>query len=86
MDRDRLDNGPRINPDMTILDIISRYRQTEAVFKQYDEKAGVCLCCHALFSSLKDVADKYCLDLEEMTAVLKAVIKDSKKQKGQSIS
>jgi hypothetical protein len=77
MDRDRLDNGPRINPDMTILDIISRYRQTEAVFKQFDKKAGICLCCDALFSPLKDVAGKYCLDLEEMMAELKAVIEDS---------
>jgi hypothetical protein len=78
MDEDRLDNGSRINPDMTILDIISRYRQTEAVFKQYDEKADVCLCCDALFIPLKDVTDKYCLDLEEMMAELKAVIEDNK--------
>jgi hypothetical protein len=86
MNEDRHDNRSRINPDMTILDIVSRYRQTEAVFKQYDEKAGACLCCDALFSTLKDVADKYCLDLEEMMAELKAVIEDSKQQKGQSIS
>jgi hypothetical protein len=78
MDKDQPNNRSRINPDMTILDIVSRYRQAEAVFKRYDEKAGVCLCCHALFSSLKDVADKYCLDLEEMMAELKAIIGDGK--------
>jgi hypothetical protein len=61
---------------MTILDLVSRYRQTEAVFKQYDEKAGVCLCCEALFDPLKDVADKYHLDLAKLTADLRAAIED----------
>jgi hypothetical protein len=56
----------RIHPDMTILDIISKYRQTEAVFKSYDEKAGVCLCCRALFETLKDTAKRYGLPLQEL--------------------
>jgi hypothetical protein len=66
-----------IAPEMTILDILSRYRHTEAVFKRYEEKAGVCLCCHALFDSLEDLADKYCLNLEEIMTDLKKVIEDS---------
>ena len=78
MDNNQPNNRSHINPDMTILDIISRYRQTETVFKQYDEKAGICLCCHALFSPLKDLAVKYCLDLEEMMDELKEIIEDSK--------
>jgi hypothetical protein len=61
---------------MTILDLVSKYRNTEAVFKQYDDKAGVCLCCHALFDSLEDLADKYGLDLEQLTADLQVSIKD----------
>ena len=67
---------PTIHPDMTILDVVSRYRETEFVFKKYDEKAGECLCCHALFESLRDAADKYHLDLERLTADLQAVIGD----------
>lgn len=63
-----------ITPDMTILDIVSRYRQTEAVFKQFDQKAGNCLCCNALFDSLKDVANRYDLDLDELTTKLIAAI------------
>jgi hypothetical protein len=59
-----------IDAEMTLLDVVSRYRQTEAVFKQYDEKAGVCLCCQALFDSLKDVAQRYGLDLAELIADL----------------
>ena len=74
---DKNNGKPTIDPDMTILDVVSRYRQTEAVFKQYDEKAGVCLCCQALFHPLKDVADKYGLDLEELMADLKAIIEGS---------
>ena len=65
---------PTIDPNMTILEVFSRYRQTEAVFKRYDEKAGVCLCCQALFDPLKDVADKHNLDLRKLIADLKAVI------------
>ena len=61
-----------IHPEMTVLDVISRYRETEAVFKQYDERAGECICCQALFDPLKDVAKKYRFDLEKLMADLKA--------------
>jgi len=60
---------------MTVLDVVSRYRQTEAVFKAYDRLAGECICCRALFESLKDVSGKYDLDLEGLLADLKAVVK-----------
>jgi len=61
-----------ITPDMTLLDIVSRYRETEAVFRKYDERAGVCLCCHALFDPLKTVAERYGLDLEELVTALES--------------
>ena len=77
MRQDGTDEKPIIDPEMTTLDIVSRYRQTEAVFKKYDEKAGVCLCCQALFDPLKDVAQRYGLDLTELIADLKAVIEGS---------
>jgi hypothetical protein len=62
---------------MTTLEIVSKHRHTETVFKQYDEKARVCLCCQALFDPLKDIVDKYCLNLEEIMTDLKKIIKDS---------
>jgi len=71
MGHDTPDESPHINADMTILDVVSRYRQTETVFKQYDGKAGVCLCCQALFDPLKEVANKYGLDLAQFVADLK---------------
>ena len=55
-----------IHPEMTVLDVISRYRETEAVFKQYDERAGECICCQALFEPLRNVATKYGLDLKKL--------------------
>jgi hypothetical protein len=77
MNQDATDEKSIIAPEMTILDIVSKYRHTETVFKQYDEKAEVCILCHALFDSLEDLADKYGLDLEALMADLKAIIKDS---------
>jgi len=59
-------NMEHIRPEMTVLDVISKYRQTESVFKQYDQQAGECICCQALFESLKDVAARYNFNLEEM--------------------
>ena len=59
-----------IHPDMTLLDVIARFRQTETVFRQYDEKAGVCLCCEALFEPLGETAEKYGLDLHQLVSDL----------------
>ncbi len=55
-----------ITPDMTVLDIVSIFRETEQVFRKYDEKAGECICCNALFSSLKEVSEVYGIDLNEL--------------------
>ena len=63
-----------IRPEMIVLDVVSKYRQTEAVLRQYDQQAGECICCQALFKSLKDVAEKYDLDLNRLLADLEAAI------------
>jgi hypothetical protein len=76
MHQDTTDEKSIIASGMTILNVVSKYRHTEAVFKQYDDKAAVCLCCHALFDSLEDLADKYGLDLEQITVDLQAAIED----------
>ena len=66
MSRSAPENMEKIRKDMTVLDVVSKYRQTEAVFKQYDQQAGECICCRALFESLQDVAARHKLDLEEL--------------------
>jgi len=66
----------KIHADMTVLNIVSKHRKTEAVFKNYDKKAGVCICCHALFEPLKKVAVKYDLNLEELLEDLEAAARE----------
>jgi hypothetical protein len=62
-----------ILPEMTVLDVISRYRGSEAIFRKYDEQAGECICCNALFETLRDVADKYGLNLERLLRDLEEI-------------
>lgn len=52
-----------IRSDMTLLDIVSAHEQTIETFHRYDEQAGVCLCCIALFDTVEAVASAYQLDL-----------------------
>jgi len=59
-----------ITPDMTILEVVSGFRETESVFHRYDEQAGECLCCQALFESLEAAAQKYRLNIEQFLADL----------------
>lgn len=61
---------------MTVLNIVSKHRKTEAVFKNYDKKAGVCICCHALFESLSKVALRYGLNLEELLEDLEDAVRE----------
>jgi len=63
-------NTPLITPDMTVLDVVSTYRGTEEIFSRYDNQAGECVCCNALFDTLQDVAVKYDLNLPELLAEL----------------
>jgi hypothetical protein len=64
----------RITPDMTVLDVIDRYRDTETVFRKYDEQAGVCICCQSLFDTLRDISEKHGIDLNKLMADLEAKI------------
>lgn len=63
-----------INPDMTILDIVSTHPDTIAVLKSFDEQAGECICCTSLFMTLGDVAAKYNIDLQEFLSNLEKAI------------
>jgi len=63
-----------IHPEMTVLDVLNRYRHTEAVFRRYDDKAGECICCNALFEPLEHVASHYNLNLDELLTELEESI------------
>jgi hypothetical protein len=70
-----------IEPQMTVLDIVHRYRATEAVFKRWDSRAGECICCQALFDTIQQVADRYGLDLDQLMAELEEVVQASNPSK-----
>ena len=63
-----------IHSEMTVLDVVSKYKKTEAVFKKYDQQAGECICCRALFEPLKDIAAKYGLDLKRLLKDLETAV------------
>lgn len=65
-----------ISPEMTVLDVVSRFRETEVVFKKYDKPAGECICCQALFDPLRNVAAMYGLDLEKLLEDLESVVNE----------
>ena len=64
-----------VHADMTVLEVIDRFRQTEDVFRRYDDEAGVCLCCEALFESIGEMAEKYGLDLDQLICDLEDEIR-----------
>ncbi|MFP4160274.1 MAG: hypothetical protein ACLFML_07010 [Desulfobacterales bacterium] len=66
-------NATKTTPDMTVLEVVSRWRQTEAVFRSYDKTAGECICCNALFETLSDAAARYRLDLARMIRELEEI-------------
>ena len=73
MKEDQTTQGPiAITSEMTVLDVVSKYRATEMVFKKYDSQAGACICCEALFERLDDVAERYNLDLKTLMTELEA--------------
>lgn len=60
-----------IAKDREVLDVVERYPATQAVFEEYDEQAGECICCNALFQTLEEVAEKYGFDLERLLEEIK---------------
>jgi sugar phosphate isomerase/epimerase len=72
MERTVLKQGSYIHPEMTVLDVLSRYRKTQDVFKRYDKQAGECICCQALFDPLRKVALTYGLNMENLLTDLEA--------------
>jgi hypothetical protein len=68
------DSGPLLDTAMSVLDVLVQDRRTEAVFRSYGDKIGVCLCCEALFLSLEEVASTYGLNREALLRDLEACL------------
>ena len=65
-----------LTPDTTVLELAEYYPETEAVFERYRKRIGVCICCECLFCSLKEVARRDELNLDELMARLNNVLND----------
>lgn len=63
-----------LNKDMTILDIVAEYPNTEDVFRTYDDIAGKCTMCHNLFDTLEEFADMYKIDYSDLIDRLEKVL------------
>jgi hypothetical protein len=57
---------PKTTRAQEVLEVIDRYPTLQSVFEKYDERAGECFCCSALFQSIEEVAIKYSIDLDAL--------------------
>lgn len=64
----------RINPEMTVLDVVGAYKETLPIFKEYDALAGECICCKSLFETIYSVSAKYGFDLNRFLYDLEAAV------------
>jgi len=71
---DKNSNPTKIDPGMTVLEVVANHRETESVFKRYDQHIGECICCNYLFETLGTVAEKTDLDLGTLIRDLEEVI------------
>jgi iron-sulfur cluster repair protein YtfE (RIC family) len=65
--------------ETTILDIVSEYPGTEKVFKKLEAQTGACVCCEALFVSLREAAEQFGFDAGRVLADLKTEINQGPK-------
>ncbi len=62
-----------ISKDMNPLDVVYKYRETEEVFRSYDQP-DKCILCDHLFDSIENIAARYDLDVDEMLTKLNSAI------------
>lgn len=62
--------------DMTVLDVVNRFRGTEAVFRNYDQQAGFCICCNALFETLTELCGRHGIDLHRLLEELEKAARE----------
>lgn len=55
-----------ITRDMILFDIVERYPETEAIFREYDSMLGTCIMCSFLFQSIKDIEKERNVSLDKL--------------------
>lgn len=61
-----------------MLDVVAACRATEDVFRRYDDTAGCCILCQALFETISGLAARFGLDWHALLTDLKTVIAKEK--------
>lgn len=61
---------PTISTDLTILEIVHSFPETQPVFSSYDRRAGRCILCKHLFETLGWLIDSYGLDKRKILCEL----------------
>ena len=67
----------RITADSAVLDVVAAWPQTEAVFRSWDERAGACILCKALFETVQGAAERFGLDLDALLQELQKAAFDA---------
>ena len=70
-----------ITPETSVIDVISRYRETEKIFKRLEAETGACICCQGLFDTLGEAAARFGFDLNAVLREIRAVIADPENEK-----
>lgn len=63
-----------ITPETSVIDVISRYRETEKIFKRLEAETGSCICCQGLFDTLRDAAERFGFELDCVLAELEDTV------------
>ena len=63
-----------ITAERTVLELVELYPETELVFEHYTRRLGICICCEALFCTVREVADRYEIDIDELMVRLNSVM------------
>lgn len=59
---------------LTVLEIVAEFPDSEVFFRRWDNRAGECIMCRALFESVESLCRRYGLDLREFLAGLEKAI------------
>lgn len=63
--------------EMSLLDIMAKWENTQDIIKSYDSQAKTCLCCNHLFETLEQVCNQFQISKSEITKKLNKCIKSS---------
>ena len=67
-------NKSMIDQHMTLLDVVYKYPDTEAIFHSFDAILEQCILCNNLFDSIDTVCKLYSLNQAELLTRLNLVI------------